>query len=298
MNEETIIERLREIFAHSNPDIQVGIGDDAAIVTTTQQTAVTTDMAVDGVHFRKEWSTAAEIGGRVAVANVADIYAMGATPTFLVVAVSLTGAETMEWIEEFATGIAHECRLAGAAVIGGDIVRSDRFSVSITAMGKSERIIRKEGASIGDDVYLSQLPGFSRAGLEQLERGFSYDHRAIAEFKKPTFDYNLARAYSRATSMRDISDAFIIQAESMTRSYAFDIDPALIEADKDFPELDSIARSLGFDVWELILGGGEDHVLLATGQDLPGLKIGRVGEGKGIRGLETKKAPQPWRHFS
>ena len=90
MNEEAIIERLREIFASTSSNVRVGIGDDAAIVTTTLQTAVTTDMAVDGVHFKKEWSSAAEIGARVAIANLADIYAMGAQPTFLVVAVSLT----------------------------------------------------------------------------------------------------------------------------------------------------------------------------------------------------------------
>lgn len=297
MNEEAIIERLREIFASSSPDIRVGIGDDAAIVTTTLQTAITTDMAVDGVHFRKEWSTPEEIGARVAIANLADLYAMGATPTFLVVAVSLTGDESMEWVEDFARGIADECGKAGATVVGGDIVRSDRFSVSITAMGKSERIIPKDGAEIGDCVYLSQLPGFSRAGLEQLERGFTYDHRAIAAFKRPDFDYDLARAYSRATSMRDISDAFVIQAGSMTKKYAFAIDPTLIEAAPDFAELDAVARALGFDVWELILGGGEDHVLLATGRDLPGIRIGEVVAGRGVMGLEKKKAPQPWRHF-
>ena len=297
MNEEAIIERLRAIFASSSPDIQVGIGDDAAIVSTTPQTAVTTDMAVDGVHFRKEWSTPEEIGARVAIANLADLYAMGATPSFLVVAVSLTGSESMEWIEAFAHGIADECRKAGATVIGGDIVRSDRFSVAITAMGRSERIIRKDGAHIGDQVYLSQLPGFSRAGLEQLERGFTYDQRAIDAFKRPDFDYPIARDYARATSMRDISDAFVIQAESMTQNYAFAIDPTLIEAAPDFPELDAIARALGFDVWELILGGGEDHVLLATGRDLPGIRIGEVVPGSGVTGLEKKKAPQPWRHF-
>lgn len=297
MNEEAIIERLRAIFASSSPDIQVGIGDDAAIVLTTPQTAVTTDMAVDGVHFRKEWSTPEEIGARVAIANLADLYAMGATPTFLVVAVSLTGDESLQWIEDFARGIADESNKAGASVIGGDIVRSDRFSVAITAMGKTERAIQKDGAEIGDLVYLSQLPGFSRAGLEQLERGFTYDHRAIAAFKRPDFDYTMARAFSQATSMRDISDAFVIQAASMTQKYAFAIDPTLIETAPDFPELDAIARALGFDVWELILGGGEDHVLLATGHDLPGIRIGEVVPGSGVIGLEKKKAPQPWRHF-
>lgn len=297
MNEEAIIERLREIFATSSADVQVGIGDDAAIVRTRLHTAITTDMAVEGNHFKVEWSSAREIGGRVAIANLADIYAMGATPTFLVVAISLTGNESLHWIEELAEGIAAEARTAGAVVVGGDIVKGNQLTISITALGSVETAVTLDGASIGDGIYLSALPGYSRGGLEQLVRGVEYNRHAISQYKKPSFDFELARAFGSATSMRDISDAFLIQASSMTKKYGFAIEPELIEAAEGFGELDELARSLGFDVWELILGGGEDHVLLATGKDLPGIRIGRVVEGQGILGLEKKKAPETWRHF-
>ena len=296
-SEQEIIERLRQIFASTKPGVEVGIGDDAAVVATSPHTAVTTDMAVEGVHFRTEWSGASEIGARVAIANLADLYAMGATPDYLVVAIALTGKESLTWIEDLARGIAGECQRAGASVVGGDVVRGEKLTLSITALGACERAIRKDGAVLGDGVYLSSLPGFSRAGLEQLQRGFSFNHRSISAFKKPEFDYEIARAYAHATSMRDISDAFLIQAQSMTEMYCFEIDPLTCEADGDFAELDEVARALGIDVWELILGGGEDHVLLATGQNLPGIRIGRVVAGRGVRGLEMKKAPELWRHF-
>ena len=83
----------------------------------------------------------------------------------------------------------------------------------------------------------------------------------------------------------------------MTSTYAFEIDASLFEKHPDFHELEALAREMGFDVWEWILGGGEDHLLLATGVDLPGLRIGRVIEGTGIKGLDKKKAPETWRHF-
>ena len=76
-----------------------------------------------------------------------------------------------------------------------------------------------------------------------------------------------------------------------------DIDPTLIENAYEFKELSLLAQSLGVDVFEWIFGGGEDHVFLATGIDLPGIRIGDVRKGSGVTGLEMKKAPQMWRHF-
>ena len=97
--EAQVISRLREIFATSDPRVEIGIGDDAAVVAGTDKRQVmTTDMAVEGVHFRTDWSTAFEIGRKATAANAADILAMGATPDYLLVAVALTGSENIEWI--------------------------------------------------------------------------------------------------------------------------------------------------------------------------------------------------------
>ncbi|MEI9907256.1 MAG: AIR synthase related protein [Actinomycetota bacterium] len=105
ISEGEIIAQLAEVFARPDSRIVVGIGDDAAVVTTTHRSVVTTDMAVEGVHFRRDWSSPFEIGRKITAANLADLCAMGATPDHLVVAVSLTGNESLEWIKELAIGI-------------------------------------------------------------------------------------------------------------------------------------------------------------------------------------------------
>ena len=115
LTEAQVIARLREIFTSADPRIKVGIGDDAAVVVGAKIQVMTTDMAVEGVHFRTDWSTGFEIGRKVTAANVADILAMGAVPDYLLVAVALTGSESMEWISDLADGIKFEANLASAA---------------------------------------------------------------------------------------------------------------------------------------------------------------------------------------
>lgn len=100
--EDEVITALASIFATSDPRVHIGIGDDAAVVSVEGKSVITTDMAVEGTHFRKEWSSAIEIGHKIAVANLADIYAMGAKPAYLVVALSLTGDEEIEWVLDIA----------------------------------------------------------------------------------------------------------------------------------------------------------------------------------------------------
>ena len=116
MKEAEIIAQLAKIFAipqseRANSRIIVGIGDDGAVVAPSPHNwVITTDMAVEGVHFQQGWSSAYEIGGKITSANLADIFAMGATPHHLVVALSLTGNESMNWISELAMGMNEEAQ--------------------------------------------------------------------------------------------------------------------------------------------------------------------------------------------
>ena len=109
-DEASVISALARIFGGAQRGVEIGIGDDAAVVKTTERTVITTDMAVEGTHFKSNWSSAFDIGRKIAAANLADVYAMGGTPKYLVAAVTLTGSESMEWIEDLAEGIAHEAR--------------------------------------------------------------------------------------------------------------------------------------------------------------------------------------------
>ena len=281
----------------------MGIGDDAAVVTTDHHSVITTDMAIEGIHFRCEWSSAYEIGCKITVANLADIYAMGADPRYLVVALTLTGNEELSWIKELAQGIADTAAKSDSVVVGGDLSRAQQIMISMTAVGTSRLHITRSGAQVGDSIYVSALPGFSRAGFEILSKNLPHSPafvRALSQFKSPELDPALMRTFKSAHALCDVSDSLLIQAEQISKasSVAFEIDTKKIEKGDGFADLAAVAQSIGCDVWDFVLGGGEDHVLLATGVNLPGICIGRVIEGSGVKVLEMKKAPDSWRHFN
>lgn len=300
-SEAQVIARLREIFASPDPRIEVGIGDDAAVVTGEKRQVMTTDMAVEGVHFRTDWSTAFEIGRKVTAANAADILAMGGVPDYLLVAVALTGSESMEWISDLARGVKFEADLAGLQIIGGDISRSEKVIISMTAVGHCAKPILRSGAKPGDGIYLSSLTGWSAAGLALLKSKVpatsAVMQNALSEFKSPTIDYGFDS--SKATAMCDISDSIIEQASQVATASQVQLqfDEKLLAKSEEFSSLQSLAAELKIDVWQLIFGGGEDHVLFATGTDLPGVRIGEVSSGLGLSGIPAIESDRVWSHF-
>jgi len=154
---------------------------------------------------------------------------------------------------------------------------------------------------VGDGIYLSSLTGWSAAGFAIMESkvGSATDAHAVAvrEYKNPTIDYEF-RA-TGATSMCDVSDALVIQARQMADSseVAFNFDLSKIQTSSEFAELIVLSRAIGIDVWNLIFAGGEDHVLMATGVDLPGILIGEVIAGAGIQNVPVEVENSAWRHF-
>ena len=302
-DEAQVIAALARIFGGTQRGVEIGIGDDAAVVKTSERTAITTDVAVEGTHFKTEWSSAFDIGRKITAANLADVYSMGGSPRFLVAAVTLTGNETMEWIEELAEGIAHEASSCGAYVVGGDLAKGPCKSVAITAIGQIDVAITRSGAQVGDSIYISSLPGWSAAGLAIIEKDLDSDIalHAVSEFSAPTVDYAAAVQFSngKATAMCDISDALVIQAQQLSTASGvqLSIEKDLMSKHPEFGTLNELAESQGIDVWQWILAGGEDHVFLATGKELDGFQIGSVQSGSGLIGVEMKKAPDTWRHF-
>ena len=301
-SEEELLALVASVFdSHGNPNVLVGIGDDAAVVKGSAQQVITTDVAVEDVHFSKRWSNAFDIGRKVTAANIADVLAMGATPQYLVVALTLTGDEGLARVEELARGIKDEADKTGAIVVGGDIARGAVISIAITAIGSVDRAITRSGAKPREGIYISSLPGWSSAGLHLLTHGVEPVHAvhsmALNEFRAPTLDYGCD--FTRAGALCDTSDSLLISLEAIAQASAVElnIDVAAIESAYEYKELSLLATSVGVDVFDWILGGGEDHVFVATGVDLPGIRIGTVKIGTGVTGLEMKKAPQMWRHF-
>jgi len=299
--ERDVISVLQKIFATADSRLLVGIGDDAAVVTTSAQSIITSDMAVEDVHFKLEWSSAFDIGRKITAANVADILSMGGRCDYLTASVALTGEETLQWIENLARGMKHEADLAGALIVGGDIARGPMIVISMTAVGNSKSPILRSGAQVGDGIYLSSLTGWSVAGLELLTREISINsviaEKALSEFSAPTLDYD--SDFSQATAMADVSDSILIQAEQIAVASGVQLvlDQSLIAVAPEFEELSQLASELKVDVLHWILAGGEDHVLLATGVNLPGVRIGSVAQGSGVTGVEIKMTPVSWSHF-
>jgi thiamine-monophosphate kinase len=301
-SEEQVIEVLAQVFGGNDSRVLLGIGDDAAVVQGSAQQILTTDVAVEGVHFRSDWSTAHEIGQRIAAANIADVLAMNGKCDYLLVAATLTGNESLDWIRDLAQGIQDQASAAGAVVVGGDLARSQTLSIAITAVGHADKVIGRSGAKPGDTIYLSSLTGWSAAGLSMLQSGKHLSEKAIKRYKVPQIDH--AVDFSKATSMSDVSDAVMVQGAQMAKAsgVGFSLHLTLIEKAEGFDELFDIANQMGAEVLEWILQGGEDHVLLATGVELPGIPIGSVYEGSGISLIhnmkEIKMAPVSWSHFS
>ena len=277
-SERDVISVLQKIFESTDSRVKIGIGDDGAVVATSAQSIVTTDMAVEGVHFRLDWSSPFDIGRKIAAANIADVIAMGGRTDYLVVAVSLTGQEELAWIENLARGMQHEAVLAGASIVGGDISRGAHIVISITAIGTTLTPIVRSAATVGDGIYLSSLTGWSAAGLELLQRGLAVTSvaadMALSQYCAPTLDY--ACDFSKATALADISDSLLIQGEQIAQAsgVGLRLDAELFENSDEFSALQDLATEIKSDIWQWILGGGEDHVFLATGKDLPGLRIG------------------------
>jgi thiamine-monophosphate kinase len=301
-SEADVISVLKEVFATTDPRLLVGIGDDAAVIQGAGRQVITTDVAVAGVHFRTDWSSPFDIGRKITAANIADVLSMDASCDYLVAAVTLTGGEDLLWIEQLARGMKAEADRAGALIVGGDIARSSVITIAMTAVGRCDAPILRSGAGVGDDIFISSLTGWSAAGLALLSKekplAGPIATKAIAEFSAPTLDYELN--FSAATSLCDISDSLLIQAQQLAAAsgVCLHFETELIQSSVEFAELQKLAIESGCDVWDWVFGGGEDHVFLATGKDLPGLRIGIVMQGSGISGIEMKKAPVSWSHFN
>jgi thiamine-monophosphate kinase len=246
-----------------SPPVPVGPGDDAAVVLAPDGRVVaTTDVLVEGVHFRRDWSTAYDVGRKAAAANLADVVAMGARPTALLVGLATPGDLPVEWAEQLADGLRDEAGLLGATVVGGDVVASDTLTIAVTALGDLEgrAPLTRSGAQPGDQVVLIGEPGRAAAGLAQLEAG-NLDHPLADAHRRPQPPYegalSLARG-GRATAMIDISDGLYADLGhiAVASGVRIDLDPAAIPVPDGLP--DGGARM----AW--MLTGGDDHCFAAT----------------------------------
>jgi thiamine-monophosphate kinase len=239
--------------------VLVGPGDDAAVVSAPDgRVVVSTDVLVEGRHFRRDWSSGYDVGVRAAAANLADIAAMGAHPTALTIGLAAPADLPVAWILELARGLAAEATAAGTVVVGGDMVRSDTLVISVTALGRLDGrpAVLRSGARPGDVVVLCGRLGWAAAGLRLLTEGIT-DGPLVEAHRRPSPPYGWGPRLAAlgATAMLDVSDGLLQDAGHLAAASGVAIDL----------RLDALRTLGGPGITDVdLLSGGDDHPLLAT----------------------------------
>ncbi len=266
-------EVLRAILARTaTADASIiGPGDDAAVIAAASGAVVaTTDTLVEGPDFRTAWSSGFDLGWKAAAVNLADVAAMGAVPTALLVALAVPRSTHLSYVTEMADGFREACAALapGCAVVGGDLTVSDVLTVAVTALGdlRGVRPVTRSGARPGDVVALAGEMGHAAEGLTLLftrfrdgEHAVPVDRSALTAQERRAVDAQLrpsppvglgaVAAVAGATAMMDVSDGLALDATRLARAsgVTLDLDPATLGPDP-----------------QRALAGGEDHALLAT----------------------------------
>jgi thiamine-monophosphate kinase len=304
-----LIRELTRRF-EQGPHVYVGPGDDAAVVRTPKgHVVVSTDLLVEGRHFRREWAPARDIGRKAAASNLSDVNAMGGSAHSLTVALGAPPDLPVGWALDLADGITEEAGLVGACIVGGDLTRAAEVVISITVLGACEVApVLRSGARPGDVVALAGRQGWAAAGLAVLTRGFRSPRALVEAYQRPEPPYAAgpSAAHAGATSMIDVSDGLLADIGHLAAGsdVAIDVDPAAFELAEP---MRAVGSALGVDPMQFVLGGGDDHAIVATFPADVALpegfaRIGTVsgpGEGGAVvtLGGSVYDGPSGWQHF-
>ena len=248
----------------------LGPGDDAAVVAAPDgRFVVTTDVLVEDRHFRRAWSSGEDVGRRAAVQNLADVAGMGAVPTSLVVTLAMPGELDVDWVVGLARGLGAACVPWGVGVVGGDLSGAPLVVVSVAAHGDLEgrAPVLRSGARPGDVLAHAGALGRSAAGLALLDAGRPEAHPDLVEaFLRPTSPLAAGPAAARggAVALMDVSDGLLRDAGRMARASGVRLDLSASALGPDVAALRDAAALVDGDPWAWVLGGGEDHGLLAA----------------------------------
>jgi len=270
----------------------LGPGDDAAVISTPDRRVVaSTDLLIEGRHFRRDWSTGEDVGHKAGARAFADIAAMGAVPTALLVGFGTPPDLDVSWVDGLMAGLREECGGVGAAVVGGDITAADQITLAVTALGdlQGRAPVTLAGARPGDVVVVAGRIGWAAAGFAVLGRGFRSPVQVVSAHRRPEppYDAGPLAADLGATAMTDVSDGLIADLGHIATASGVRID---LKAELvDVPtKLREVGAALNVDPLVWVLTGGDDYALAMTfppGADLPveWQVVGTVAEGDGVR---------------
>jgi thiamine-monophosphate kinase len=327
--EEQLLSAIGKVLSGEAPGVDVGMGDDAAVVEPGGHHAIlTTDMLVEGVHFLLETTSPHDLGHKALAVNVSDVAAMGGSPRYGVASVVLSGEIEAAWVMELYGGMRRAADEYGMALVGGDTNRGPAVVISVTVYGEvgRDRAVLRSGARPGQRLVVTGSLGAAAGGLwlaqadpddvkEFLGEGWA---RSLVEaLERPTARVGEGQtlAQSGASAMIDISDGLALDLSRLCRASGVGATVRLA----DVPvaaELVELEASLGADPLDLALHGGEDYELLAA---LPAASvepaqrllaerygtgltdIGEVTEGSLVADLPDGRQeglePRGWDHF-
>jgi len=282
-----LISALTAVFEQGE-QVLIGPGDDAAVLRVkTGHVVVSTDLMVEGRHFRREWASAEDVGHRAAAQNLSDVNAMGGRATSLTIGLAAPADLPVQWALDFARGFADECALVGASVVGGDVTRSDQLMIAVTVLGACTHApVVRSGAEPGDVVAICGRQGWAAGGLAVLGRGFRSPRVLVEAYRRPEPPYDAGRiaAEAGATAMIDISDGLLADAGHVATGSGVAIDVHRSAFEVPDP-LQAVGAALGADPLQFILSGGDDHALLAT------FPAGAAPEGWSVIGSVSAAGP-------
>jgi thiamine-monophosphate kinase len=249
--------------------VLLGPGDDAAVLTAPDARVVAcADVLVQDRHFRLVAGHGAAVGRKAAAANLADVAAMGAVPTALLLGLVAPADLDAQWLVDVATGLATEAAETGAAVVGGDVTAGPLVVLAVSALGdlQGRTPLRRGGARVGDVVAVCGRLGDSAAGFALLEAGWGDRHPdlvAAHHCPRPPYAAGPWAADAGATSMIDVSDGLLADLGHVARASGVHIDLAGAALPPD-DRLRAAAVDLDVDPTDWVFTGGEDHALVAT----------------------------------
>ncbi len=255
-------DRIRAIARTLGPRA-APLGDDCAVIPDDAESLVlSTDVSVEGVHFRRAWLAQSEIGWRAAAAALSDLAADGARCVGLLVAVVVPGDAAEADVVALMDGVAAAAASVGGLVLGGDLSRGPQWSIAVTVVGRAARPVTRAGAAPGDTVWITGALGGAHAAVSAWAAGHEPSPAVRTAFARPEPRIAAGQwlAAHGATAMVDVSDGVVADARHLAAASG-----VAIELDLDLlPIFAGLAAPAGDDVALVAAAGGEDYELLAT----------------------------------
>ena len=294
LGERNLLRHLRERIPQG-PGVVLGIGDDAAAVTTGAVTLVTTDVMVEGVHFKREWAPPRLVGRKALSVNLSDIAAMGGGGQYATISLCLPRDLPLAFVDGLYDGLLERAAEAGIEIVGGNVAAAPVLVVDVTLLGSAERILRRRGAEPGDLVVVTGHLGAAAAGLRFLARGARLDGegtlaedggvspfaaRELLHCLQAQLDPGPPLSLGRALGQQDLVHAAMDLSDGLSGDLAWLCAESEVSAwlDASAMPVDPAAARLekegGDNGFSLALHGGEDYQLLLAvpGASLDGLR--------------------------